>query len=163
VRSLYSRDQFLRTPKGLEAHHRVGHFLHGSVVLLYDVVEIFRLAPFNVQTGIYIDGFDRSCVGTAFADSDLLEYAVQIDGSLKATPCSRYVTFGIEEEVCRVTCFVDSTVQIFPLASYLYVSHIRPQTCPHSSLAPPKNERQYFHYFHRPPVYGGVIDKDAAL
>lgn len=44
VHGLDSGDQFLRTPKGLEAHHRVGNSLHCSVVLLHDVDEIFRLA-----------------------------------------------------------------------------------------------------------------------
>lgn len=49
VHGLSSGDQFLCTPNGLEAHHRIGHSFHCLVVLHKDVVEIFRFAKFDVQ------------------------------------------------------------------------------------------------------------------
>ena len=88
------------------------------MVLLYYIVEILRLPQLNIKTGVNIDTFDSSCVGTAFVDGDLLRQAVQIDGALKVASCCRQVTFGSEKKVHRIAHLVDCAVQIFPLAGY---------------------------------------------
>ncbi len=82
VHGLNSGDQFLSTPKRLVAHHWVCDSLHGSVVLLHDVVEVLLLAQFDVPAGVGIHATNGRGVGATFVDGDLLGQAMQIDGTL---------------------------------------------------------------------------------
>jgi hypothetical protein len=80
VHCLGSKDQLLRTPKRLEAHHRISHSFHGPVVLLDDVVEIFGLSKFDLKAGVSIDTLDGGDIGTTFVGGDLLGQSVEIVG-----------------------------------------------------------------------------------
>jgi hypothetical protein len=64
VHGLDAGEQLPRTPERLEAQHRIRDPFHSPVVLLHDVVEILRLAQFNVQAGVCIDTVDGRRVGT---------------------------------------------------------------------------------------------------
>ena len=53
------------------------------MVLLDDVVQVLRLAKFNIKTGVLVDASNGSRVGTTLVDRDLLGQTVQIDGELR--------------------------------------------------------------------------------
>ena len=82
MHGLDAGNQSLRTPERFEPQHRTGNSLHRPMVLLNDVVEVFRLAQFNINAGIVIDTANGSSVGTAFVYGDLFRQAMQIDGAL---------------------------------------------------------------------------------
>ena len=46
------------------------------MVLLDEVVEILRLAYFNLYTGLTLEAFNSGRVGAAFVDADLLWYLI---------------------------------------------------------------------------------------
>jgi len=163
VHGLDSFDQFLRTPKRLEPEHRICDSLHGPVVLLDDVVQIFGLPQLNIKAGVGIDATNGCRVGTAFVDGDFLWQTMQIDGALQVSSGRCQVTLGSEQEVHRIANLVDSAVQVFPFAGDFDVGFIEPPTRPNRALAVAKDECQDREYFQRPAVYGKVIDKDTAL
>ena len=83
-------------PKRLEPEHRIRYTLHGPVVLLDDVVQIFGLTKFNIKSGVLFDAANGRSVGTAFVDGNFLVQTVQIDGVLQvASRCSQ-IPVGIE-------------------------------------------------------------------
>ena len=43
----YAGDRTPRRPEGLEAEHRMRQSFHRSMILLHDVIEIFRVADDN--------------------------------------------------------------------------------------------------------------------
>ena len=63
MHGLDAGNQFWCTPERLEPQHRTGDPLHCTMILLYDVVEIFGLAQFNINAGINIDAANGSGVG----------------------------------------------------------------------------------------------------
>lgn len=82
VHRLNCGNQLLRTPKRFEAHHWIRHSFDRPLVLLLNVVEVFRLAKFDVQPGVGIDAANGRSVGAAFVNGDFLGQTVQIDGAL---------------------------------------------------------------------------------
>jgi hypothetical protein len=72
VHGLNSDYQFLRTPKGLAAHHQNGYAFDRPVIVLDDVIQIFGLPQFNIKTVVSIDASNGRRVGTALVDGDLL-------------------------------------------------------------------------------------------
>jgi len=56
------------------------------VILLDDVVEVFRLAQPDVCAGVGTRALDGRRVGTALVDGDRLRHTVKLDGSLEESP-----------------------------------------------------------------------------
>jgi hypothetical protein len=61
-----ARENDARAPKILEAHHRSGTALGGTMVLLDDVVHLFVLPDRDRCFPLCVDGFERCQNGTAF-------------------------------------------------------------------------------------------------
>jgi|SRR5450631_2691781 len=68
-----------RAAKGLEPEHGSHDALDRPVVLLDDVVEVLRLAQFDVCAGVGTNALDRRRVRAAFVDGALLCFS--------GTPC----------------------------------------------------------------------------
>ena len=87
VQGLNVGDQFLGTPKRFEPKNRIYDAFDLPMVLLDNVVEVLRLAQFNVQAGIGVDTLNSSGVGATFCRP----LGCRVDGSTK-TPRSRIIS-----------------------------------------------------------------------
>ena len=120
----------------LEADHRSGNAFDCAVVLLDEVVEVFRLAHLDVQTAVGLDARDCSRVRAALVDGDLLGHAVQVYGALEECPGCGVVWLGAQQEVNGVAVAVDRPLQLPPLAADLHVGLVHPPTQADWALAP---------------------------
>jgi len=91
------------------------------VVQLDDVVEVFRLAKQNVDTGINLDTFNGRCVGATLVDGDLIGHAVQVESLFKKAPGRSPIPLGGQQEIHCVASTVNYSVEILPLARHLDV------------------------------------------
>ena len=89
------------------------------MILLDEVVEVFRLAQLDVWAGIGTHALDGRRVGAAPVDRDLLGQTVQLDGALEESPRRSEVSVSPKQKVHRGTGTVDGSVQILPLAADL--------------------------------------------
>jgi hypothetical protein len=83
---------------------------------LGDVVEVFGLAHHDGQAAVSLNARDRSGVGAALVDVDLLGHAMQVDGAFEECPGRCAITFGTQREIDGVAVSVDRSIQIPPLA-----------------------------------------------
>ena len=111
------------------------------VVLLYDVVEVFVGAQQDVNAGVSLEALNGGGIGTALVDSDLLGYAVQVDGTFLKTPSCSFVPLGSEEKVRCIAYAINYPVQILPLASHFDVGLVHPPTEANWALALAKDCR----------------------
>lgn len=82
VHGLDSGDEDSSTPKGLESEHGSGDPFDGPMILLNDVVQVFGLAHYDVNTDIPLDAFNGGRISAALVDGDLFRRVVQVDGTL---------------------------------------------------------------------------------
>ena len=103
------------TPKGLESEHGSGDPFDGPMVLLDDVVQVFGLAHYDVNTDIPLDAFNGGRISAALVDGDLLGHIVQVDGTLQEPAGCSQISLGSEKEVHRITVAIDSAAEVLPL------------------------------------------------
>jgi hypothetical protein len=122
------------------------------VILLNDVVQIFALVQFNIDTGIVGDFANGCGVAFAFVDGYLVSQNMQVHGALQLASCSFQVSLGGEQEVHRVAALVDCTVQIFPLASNFDIGLVHPPAVFSWAFTAAKDERHDWQNFQGPAV-----------
>jgi hypothetical protein len=86
------------------------------MVLLDQVVEIFRLADPDGRFTIGIDRFERGEIGAAFVDGHRLGRIILGDRFFKVTPGCSLVPMGAKQKVDGVAVLVDGPVKISPSA-----------------------------------------------
>ena len=82
------------TAKILESQHGPCPALDRPMVLLDQIVEIFRLADLDGRFTISIDRFERGEIGAAFVDGHCLGRPILGDRFLKVTPGCSLVPMG---------------------------------------------------------------------
>ncbi len=103
-----------RAAKGLESEHGSHDPLDRPVFLLDDVVEVLRLAQFDVRAGVGTHPRDGRRVGAALVDGDLLRHTVKIDGAFEEAPRRSVVTVSPKQKVDRGTGTIDGPVLATP-------------------------------------------------
>ena len=66
--------------EGLEAEHETSDPFHGAMVLLHEVIEIFRVADDNSRLVNLVVVRDRCRVATTLIDGDLLRQSLSANG-----------------------------------------------------------------------------------
>ena len=77
---LYAGDRTARRPKGFEAEHGTCQPFHCPMILLHEVIEIFRVADDNGGLVRLVVALDRRRVAAALIDSDLLRQSLSANG-----------------------------------------------------------------------------------
>src|SRR5262245_678319 len=72
VHDFYPRDRTSRRPKGLEPQHRTCKPLYGSMILLYEIIQIFGVADNNGCLMSLVVMRNRRRVGSTLIDGDFL-------------------------------------------------------------------------------------------
>ena len=80
VHSFYSGDRTPGGPKGFEAKHGTRESFHGVMVLLYEVIEIFRVADNNGCLLSLVVVLNRCRVAPTLIDGDFLRQALSANG-----------------------------------------------------------------------------------
>jgi len=118
-----------RISEALEAEHHSNALLHAPMVLLYQIIQIFRRAQLCVR-GERAIGFQlahrtvRCCVAV---QRDCLRAALlAFDGLTKERLGGCDIALGAQSEVDRPARPVNGTVQVAPLASDLDVGLVNP-------------------------------------
>jgi hypothetical protein len=89
VHSLNAAQKDPDTAKSLESQHGPRSSLDRPMVLLDQIIEIFRLTDIDGRFTIRIDRFERGEIGAAFVDGHRLGRPILGDRFLKVTPgCS---------------------------------------------------------------------------
>ena len=133
------------------------------MVLLDDVVEVFRLAQHNVDAGVSLDALNGRCVGATLVDGDLLWHVVQVDSLFKKATGRSPIPLGSQQEIHCVTSTVNCAVEILPLASHLDIGLVHPPTLANGVLAPTKNGDQHRQHLDCPAVHCRVVNKNTTL
>ena len=76
MHDFYAGDRTPRCPEGLEAKHGTRESFHGAMVLLYEVIEIFRVADDNRRLVNLVVMSDRGRVATTLIDGDFLRQSL---------------------------------------------------------------------------------------
>ena len=76
----YTGDRTARRPKGFEAEHGTCQPFHCPMVLLHEVIEIFRVADDNSRLVNLVVVRDRCRVATTLIDGDLLRQSLSANG-----------------------------------------------------------------------------------
>ena len=82
------------TAKSLESQHGSRSSLDRPMVLLDQIIEVFRLADLDGRFTIGIDRFERGEIGAAFVDGHRLGRPILGDRFLKVTPSCSLVPMG---------------------------------------------------------------------
>ena len=69
-------DRTPRRPEGLEAEHGTRQPFHRSMILLYDIIEIFRVADDNRDLVHPLIGCNRRRVAATLIDRDFLRQSL---------------------------------------------------------------------------------------
>ena len=121
-------DDNSRAAKGLETEHRSRDAFDSPVVVLNDIVEILCLTQRDGQTAVILDAEDSGRVGTALVDGDFIRRVVQANGAFEKRPRYSMISLGAQQEVNRVATFINSPVELFPLAGNLDVRFVHART-----------------------------------
>ena len=80
VHDFYPRDRTPRRPKGLEPQHRTCESLPRSMVLLHEVIYIFRVTDDNGGLVRLVEVLDRHRVAATLVNGDLLGQSLGTNG-----------------------------------------------------------------------------------
>jgi hypothetical protein len=80
--------------KGLEFEHGSRDPFDGKMVLLDDIVQIFRLAHRDGRASVGLDADDGGLVGTALVDGYFLRHVVQADSPFEEGTCRSMIALG---------------------------------------------------------------------
>ena len=126
MHGLDSGDDDSSAPERFQTQHWSGDPLDGPKILLDNVVQVFGLAHYDVNAGVFLDAFDGGHVGTALVDGYLFGYVMQVDGALQNASGCGQISLGGEQEVHSVSEFVNGAVEVLPLTGYLDVGFVHP-------------------------------------
>ena len=90
----------------------------------------------GVQVAVVV--LDRRSVGSALVDSDLRRRSALLDGLAQKARSGSAVALRGQQEVHRVTCLVDGSIQILPLAFDADLGLIQTPADSNKSLALPE-------------------------
>ena len=143
--------------KVLEAEHRSGSTFNGTVVLLDEVVQVLDLAHDDLLPSPSVHSFESCHIRATFIDRHFLRCAVPLDRLFEEPSRRGLVAMRPQQEIDSVTCLVDGTVQILPLALDLDVGLVHPPAS--AGLAPGAPERllEDGQQLDRSAVHGRVI------
>src|SRR5262245_4450045 len=127
------------------------------MILLHNVVEILDLTDGDRGAVLLVVALDGRFIGRAAINGDLLWHAVAADRLGQKAFGRLLVAFLREEKVNRLSHFIDSTIEIAPLALHLDVGLIHPPTDPHGTLPAVECLLQLWAILDDPPVNRGVI------
>jgi hypothetical protein len=98
------------------------------VVLLGYVIEIFNFSDLNLLFfwNIHVKMVKRCFVASTFINSDFSWPSIFLESLPKEGFFSYGISFGAEQEINRVTLFIDSSIKINPFAIQLDVRLIHP-------------------------------------
>src|SRR2546428_98698 len=105
------------------------------MILLHNIVEILHLADGDRGTVLLVVALDGRFMGRATINGDLLRHAVAADRLGQEAFGGLLVALLGEEKVNRLAHFIDSTIEIAPLALDLDVGLVHPPTHPNSAYA----------------------------
>ena len=80
VHDFYTGDRTPRCPEGLEAEHGTRQPFHGSLVLLHEAIEIFRVADDNRGLVRLVIVLNRCRVAPTLIDGDFLRQPLGANG-----------------------------------------------------------------------------------
>jgi hypothetical protein len=128
-----------------EVEHRLGEPFNGAMVLLDNVVEVFKLTHKNRRIAAGVERIDARLIGPALFDPDLVRIAVRSHGLVEEALRRGHVALGRQEKVDGLSLLVDSAVEVFPDALDLDVRLIHALTALDQALVFPRHlldERQ---------------------
>jgi hypothetical protein len=102
--------------EGFEAEHGPDDPFDGPVVLLNPIVQILALANLVLVAGFLLECLDSRGIGAALVDRDLVLQAVLAYGFPEKAQSGLLIAVSRQQKVDGLACFVDSTVEIAPLA-----------------------------------------------
>ena len=135
------------------------------MILFHQIVQVFTL-PDGDLFFIRFPGVEcgqRRRIGTAFIDDHDLWLTVVANGLAKEAQGSCSVTSGGQQEVDGLTCSIDSTVQIFPLAFDFYVGFIHSPSATQLAFMSVKGLIQERYQADDPAVKRGMINDNPTL
>ena len=125
----------LRCIKRFEPQHRPCHALDGSMILLDHIMQIFDLTNGDGRPVLCVGAFDGRFIGVAAVNRDRFGETVPADGLLQEASRGVFVPVLRQQKVNGFAVFVDSTVQIFPLAFHSNIGFVHAPAEPHRPLA----------------------------
>ena len=133
------------------------------MILLHNIVAIRNLADADRGAVLLVIALDGRFIGRAAINGDLLRHAVAADRLGQEAFGRLLVALLREEEINRLAVFIDSAIEIAPLALDLNVGLVHPPADPHRSLATVQGFFEERAVFDHPPVNGRVIHVDPTL
>src|SRR5215831_3270536 len=91
------------------------------MVLLHDIIQVFDLPDGDGRAVLLIIAFDGGCIGLTAVNRDRFGEPVATDRLLQKPQCGLCVAVLGEQKVDRLARFIDSAVEIAPLALDLVV------------------------------------------
>ena len=107
--------------KRFESPHRPGHSFDRPVILLDNIIEILDLwpeashSPFDARFLFNVVAFYRYGIGATLVEGDFLRHATLVDGLASKARRGFALALGSQEDVNRSACFVERSIQVFPL------------------------------------------------
>ena len=151
------------TAKILEAEHWSGLSFDSTVVLLNDVVEVLDLTYEDRLPSSDVHGFQSRHIRAALINGHFLWRAVSLNRLFEEPACRGLVAMCPQQEINGVTCLINSTVQLLPLAPNLDVCLVHPPAPPDPALGASERLLQDWQQLDRPAVHRRVIDRDPPL
>lgn len=157
-----------RRLKGFEAFHGAGHLLDKPVILLNHVVEVFNLQGLDqpepsMQQQQPVDVLQSCQVRTTLVDDDLFGPTIVLDRAGEEGAGRSLITVLRQHEIKGFSEFIDSAVEIGPLAFDLDIGLVHsPGTTGRgvATLGLSGNKRRIFH---DPSVQRRMVNGNAAL
>src|SRR5262245_2633101 len=108
------------------------------MVLLHNIVEILDLADSDRSAVLLVVALDSRFIGRAAINGDLLRHAVPADRFGQEAFGRLLIALLREEKVNGLPHFIDSPIEIAPLALHLDVRLVHTPTHPNGALTPVK-------------------------
>jgi hypothetical protein len=128
------------------------------MILLHNIVEILNLADGDRGAVLLVVALDGRFIGRATINGDLLRHAVAANRLGQEAFGCLLVALLREEKVNRLSHFIDSTIEIAPLALAPDVGLVHPPIDSHRALTPVKRLFQQRAILDGPLVDRGVIN-----
>jgi hypothetical protein len=113
VHNFSAGDRTARRPQRLKPKHKTRESFHGAVVLFHDGIQIFGMADTNGGLVRLVVVRNRGGVRPTFIDRDVLREPAGANGRAQKRLGRVPIARGSEEEVNRVTLFIDSAGYFF--------------------------------------------------